>query len=443
MIDCSCISFSISNYKKRYVIYGVMSMLIQLDIYGLFGRFDYNIILDKNIKIITGMNGYGKTTILKIIQAIYDQDIFFFTDLLFSQIVYKDETQRFWIEKKDKRLVVENEEGEICVVGLSEIKNLIEKFSDGEPYYRRSDGFFVDTRDGEIISIVDQLERKHPKLISNWTKNFPRLSNHVYTIREQRLFNFAINNRMSYESRMFFRPERYASPFFSETIEKYSEELKNELRNVIATNAKVIQELDSSFPQRLFNETEKIDKDEFEIRIRKIQDFQNILSKYSIQKNPIEKTTTYKLENATALRVYINDTEKKLDGYRSIVEKLELFTSILNQRRFAFKKISINMDEGIVFTFDEQHQIALANLSSGEKQEVIMLYELLFKVQNGSVILIDEPEISLHVAWQKAFLDDLEKILKNKESFALVATHAPYIISDRWEQTIDLSPVSK
>ena len=31
-----------------------------------------------------------------------------------------------------------------------------------------------------------------------------------------------------------------------------------------------------------------------------------------------------------------------------------------------------------------------------------MLYELLFKVQKDSLILIDEPEISLHIAWQKS-----------------------------------------
>jgi len=44
--------------------------------------------------------------------------------------------------------------------------------------------------------------------------------------------------------------------------------------------------------------------------------------------------------------------------------------------------------------------LKLTDLSSGEQQEVVMLYELLFCVQPGTLVLIDEPELSLHVVWQ-------------------------------------------
>jgi len=44
----------------------------------------------------------------------------------------------------------------------------------------------------------------------------------------------------------------------------------------------------------------------------------------------------------------------------------------------------------------------------------------------------------LHVIWQKAFIQDLQKIAKMKQISFLVSTHAPQIINDRWDLTRDL-----
>jgi predicted ATP-binding protein involved in virulence len=77
-------------------------------------------------------------------------------------------------------------------------------------------------------------------------------------------------------------------------------------------------------------------------------------------------------------------------------------------------------------------------LSSGEQHELVILYELLFRVSKNSIILIDEPEISLHVAWQDEFLKDLGQMAELSQFNALVATHSPQIISDRWDLTVEL-----
>ncbi|MPN35496.1 hypothetical protein SDC9_182994 [bioreactor metagenome] len=54
------------------------------------------------------------------------------------------------------------------------------------------------------------------------------------------------------------------------------------------------------------------------------------------------------------------------------------------------------------------------------------------------MLLIDEPEISLHIAWQKMFMDDLIKIADYKGIKAIVATHSPQILNGHWENQIDL-----
>ena len=58
---------------------GVIKLISNLKITGLFGRFNYNIELkDNNITILTGPNGFGKSTILKIILEISNLNLLYF-----------------------------------------------------------------------------------------------------------------------------------------------------------------------------------------------------------------------------------------------------------------------------------------------------------------------------------------------------------------------------
>lgn len=53
-------------------------------------------------------------------------------------------------------------------------------------------------------------------------------------------------------------------------------------------------------------------------------------------------------------------------------------------------------------------------------------------------MLIDEPELSLHVAWQKRFLPDLLEIVATAGFDVLIATHSPYIVGDYSDLMIGL-----
>jgi predicted ATP-binding protein involved in virulence len=82
--------------------------------------------------------------------------------------------------------------------------------------------------------------------------------------------------------------------------------------------------------------------------------------------------------------------------------------------------------------------IPLVALSSGEQHQLVLYYQLLFKTNKHSLIMIDEPEISLHIAWQKLFLKDLQEVIAHNPFDALIATHSPQIIHDRWDLTASL-----
>ena len=52
--------------------------------------------------------------------------------------------------------------------------------------------------------------------------------------------------------------------------------------------------------------------------------------------------------------------------------------------------------------------------------------------------MIDEPELSLHVAWQEKFLSDIDDIARLSSFRILLATHSPQIIGDRYDLAIEL-----
>ena len=68
------------------------------------------------------------------------------------------------------------------------------------------------------------------------------------------------------------------------------------------------------------------------------------------------------------------------------------------------------------------------------------MYGLLFSVEEGALVLIDEPEISLHVSWQLNFVSDVERIARLGNFQFVVATHSPQIINTWWSSAKQLGP---
>jgi predicted ATP-binding protein involved in virulence len=137
------------------------------------------------------------------------------------------------------------------------------------------------------------------------------------------------------------------------------------------------------------------------------------------------------------LAVYAEDTEQKLGIFDELVQKIDLLSTIINNR-FLYKTMAINKENGLVFTTKNGIVLPLENLSSGEQHELVLFYDLLFRVTSGSLILIDEPELSLYVVWQEKFLEDVQQITKLADIDIILATHSPDIISNRRDLVVEL-----
>ena len=135
--------------------------------------------------------------------------------------------------------------------------------------------------------------------------------------------------------------------------------------------------------------------------------------------------------------MYAQDTKQKLEIFDDLYPKIEALLKIANSR-LRYKQVNASMD-GLNAVSWNGVDLDLDVLSSGEQHELVILYELLFRTSDNSLILIDEPELSQHVAWQETFVDDLEEMAKLSHFRAILATHSPEIIADRWDLTVQLS----
>ena len=89
-----------------------------------------------------------------------------------------------------------------------------------------------------------------------------------------------------------------------------------------------------------------------------------------------------------------------------------------------------------LFTNSSGDEFDINELSSGEKQ--LFLRTLAIKMLNpeNSIILIDEPELSLHPKWQQRIVDVYKKIGKNNQ--IIIATHSPHILGSVKKENIML-----
>ena len=87
-------------------------MLKKLEIKGLFGLYDYTLDFTENsengLTIITGPNGYGKTTLFQLVYALFRRDVATFLSVPFSVIVFSLEDEI--IRVRQQRTITENEE---------------------------------------------------------------------------------------------------------------------------------------------------------------------------------------------------------------------------------------------------------------------------------------------------------------------------------------------
>lgn len=119
---------------------------------------------------------------------------------------------------------------------------------------------------------------------------------------------------------------------------------------------------------------------------------------------------------------------------KEIFSQRDLFLSIV-QAAFndTEKKIDDNKSK-LEFILKDGTTIHYESLSSGEKQFLIIMLTVLLERKQEYILLLDEPEISMHYEWQRKLIENILNLNPNCQ--IILTTHSPALIMDGWEQSV-------
>jgi predicted ATP-dependent endonuclease of OLD family len=139
------------------------------------------------------------------------------------------------------------------------------------------------------------------------------------------------------------------------------------------------------------------------------------LSLLSRTQHIVEASTSAEMQKSTILKP-VNDYLKILVNY--IKDK-----TFLLDPKFS----------GEIIIKKGERLLSFEQLSSGEKQLFILLTESLLQRNQPYIFIADEPELSLHIEWQRNVISDIKSL--NPEAQIIVATHSPEI-AGKWRNNI-------
>jgi predicted ATP-binding protein involved in virulence len=192
------------------------------------------------------------------------------------------------------------------------------------------------------------------------------------------------------------------------------------------------REIDAQKRPRFVYMPTKINFDRFQkitLSFERDYSFRNIVEQDIIIDIPSYIATTinnevYKYSDLPAKQAI----EKVCDGINSLFDILEMDARMVGLNPEGEKLPIFKNSAGKVFDINQ--------LSSGEKQLFVRAMALRMLGANNSVILIDEPEISMHPAWQQRIVKVYEKIGNNNQ--VIIATHSPHVVASVPKESVKL-----
>lgn len=202
----------------------------------------------------------------------------------------------------------------------------------------------------------------------------------------------------------------------------------------IQMNGEVISDLlKGASMEELTRNIAPIDKHKVEVIIKRIGEerIENIEKLKSFVANNEEHP------NEEFLKFYLNKLVKIYDSQKAIDEKLSNFAKVCT-KYLAGKKVVYDEVNLSVCVFDaNDDQIDFDDLSSGEKQIVSIFSKVYLDVMTSCIFIIDEPELSLSIEWQKEFLIDIYN--SGKVGLLIATTHSPFIFKNEFrDYTVEM-----
>ena len=141
---------------------------------------------------------------------------------------------------------------------------------------------------------------------------------------------------------------------------------------------------------------------------------------------------------AELLQPYITSLEKRLEAIEPIYQIIDQFVTTLNSF-LQDKKIQFKVSQGFrILSNFQGAQLEAAQLSSGEQQLLLLFCYVLTARDKPSIFMIDEPEISLNVKWQRQLVRSLLDVSDGANVQFVFASHSMELLSQHRHRVVKL-----
>jgi predicted ATP-binding protein involved in virulence len=429
----------------------------------VFGYMEFDIKFNNDINFLVGGNGSGKTTALKLMNALINPN---FKDLIQMQftkvsldIEYKDEIITILAESvEDEKILTTNKSDEKLVL----------------PSYSSAEFDFYANRNHKLDELIEDISRKNAD--HSVVKIISQIQSPVFLGLDRRKEDsvgskddFFLEREvwLNDKNNRAARARRLIKGSIGLSLMETEMLVQNSYRRMRDLENKHSNRLRDSILMSAFKYT-NFDQDSFtsDIRMFKSEEkaallerrkeineaISNIVGKDSGLSNEVDKffneiTSLFEqmgqaeegfniewllnkaqIERMTNIIEIIDDHKSKIDKlFKPIDNFLETVNCFYKDSN---KTLEVNTVGQLVVNRPNGDKCSIEGLSSGERQLLVIFARAYFNSNQGAktAFIIDEPELSLHLGWQEKFSDTIFSIAP-KTQFIL-ATHSPEIIGN-------------
>lgn len=432
--------------------------ILNLEVDDLHGK-DYKVPFGKNLVLLYGLNGSGKTTIMDIVYYILKGEAqqtfkynYKYLKLEYNsskskntlEILRNDDKEKYEIRLNNEILEVYNFHNDADIydeiifrnegVIRRESTGVYKKNSAANDKYRQ----LMRKERNELVYVP--LDRK-VKGIENKLQRQGRLYNSSNKVNIENSLQIAESYYKEYLRYITESENHIHIRMRSEILSHLSEPTQDWRHNLDNYNHKkfsnLIVELKDVINEALNNNVTKL-----------IEIYNTTYDSFIQENNEINVIDAIKFLDYSYAVAQLNNLYKvteALSPLKKAIDDLKMksemvINSVNDLLKETEKSIYFSRSEGSFFFthLNKKESINLNHLSSGEKQ-IIMFYIfsiVKFEKNKTKILFIDEPELSLHIEWQAKLLPSI--ISSNEDTQIIIATHSPDIIGGYVENCVEV-----
>jgi len=434
----------------------------QVLVRDLFGLFNYAIPKDKNTKIsevliIYGDNGSGKTTLLRLIFHLLACEVSeghktFVACTKFREVkIFFSNGYTLRAYRKSESLIGS------FLMELANANDLISKtefIADSENSVKS--GGPKDKENKEFLEAVEALNLSMYLLGDDRTVQItsPKSLRRYFSrgIRSEETFYERALGHFTIRAPEDIGPEQISIRLLEDSLRRLRAWMRDHAFRSSTRGESDVYEIFSDIVENIAGETPKAvrrkatRREHLVERIKGIERRNRDFHTYGLtptfrgQKllDSIEKASVAKFKDIRPIIVpYLDSLEAKLDALSDIQKTIERFVGKINSF-FVHKEILFHIRAGLSIRSQNKDNLEPAMLSSGERHLLLLFSNAITALDRQSIFIIDEPEISLNVKWQRNLIGSLLDCIEDSSVQFVFATHSLEILSQHMERVVKL-----